>query len=91
MNPNLCASSHQRGDKNDLTVTHSISEACFMSDRVAVLSQRPGHIVRMISIPLDRPREQSMTKTEAFARICGMVREALDSEGEFEEETSIKK
>ena len=31
-----------------------------------------------------------MTETKAFARICGMVREALGSEGELEEETSIK-
>ena len=55
-------------------VTHSISEACFMSDRVVVLSHRPGRITRIITIPLDRPRERSMTDTKAFVRICGMVR-----------------
>ena len=76
--------------KTVLMVTHSISEACFMSDRVVVLSQRPGRIVRMISIPLDRPRDRSMTETKAFARICGMVREALGSGGGLEEDTSIK-
>jgi ABC-type nitrate/sulfonate/bicarbonate transport system ATPase subunit len=61
-----------------------------MSDWVVVLSHRPGRIVRMISIPLDRPRERSMTETKAFARICAMVRDALGSGGESEEETSIK-
>lgn len=76
--------------KTILMVTHSISEACFMSDRVVVLSKRPGRIVRMISIPLDRPRERSVTETKAFARICGMVREALGSGGGLEEDTSIK-
>jgi NitT/TauT family transport system ATP-binding protein len=76
--------------KTILMVTHSISEACFMSDRVVVLSHRPGRIVRMISIPLDRPRERSVTETKAFARICGMVREALGSGGGLEEDTSIK-
>ncbi len=76
--------------KTILMVTHSISEACFMSDRVVVLSPRPGRIVRMISIPLDRPRERSMTETKAFARICAMVREALGSGGGLEEDTSIK-
>ncbi len=75
--------------KTILMVTHSISEACFMSDRVVVLSHRPGRIVRMISIPLDRPRERSMTETKAFARICAMVRDALGS-GEPEEDASIK-
>ncbi len=78
-----------RTRKTILMVTHSISEACFMSDRVVVLSRRPGRIVRMISIPLDRPRDRSMTETKAFARICAMVREALGS-GEPEEDASIK-
>lgn len=74
--------------KTILMVTHSITEACFMSDRVVVLSHRPGRIVRMISIPLDRPRERSMTETKAFARICGMVRDALGS-GEREGDPSM--
>jgi NitT/TauT family transport system ATP-binding protein len=76
--------------KTIVMVTHSISEACFMSDRVAVLSHRPGRIVRIISIPLERPRNRSMTETKAFARICGMVREVLGSGGGLEEDTSIK-
>ncbi len=76
--------------KTILMVTHSISEACFMSDRVVVLSHRPGRITRMITIPFDRPRERSMTDTKAFVRICGMVREALGSGGAWEEDSSIK-
>jgi NitT/TauT family transport system ATP-binding protein len=76
--------------KTVLMVTHSISEACFMSDRVVVLSHRPGRIVRTISIPLDRPRERTITETRAFARICAMVGEALGSGGGLEEDTSIK-
>jgi NitT/TauT family transport system ATP-binding protein len=76
--------------KTIVMVTHSISEACFMSDRVVVLSHRPGRISRIVTIPLDRPRERSMTETKAFARICGMVREALGSGGESQEDNSIK-
>jgi len=76
--------------KTILMVTHSISEACFMSDRVVVLSHRPGRITRIITIPLDRPRERSMTDTKAFVRICGMVREALGSGGALDEDASIK-
>jgi len=76
--------------KTILMVTHSISEACFMSDRVVVLSHRPGRITRMITIPFDRPRERSMTDTKGFVRICGMVREALGSGGAWKEDSSIK-
>jgi NitT/TauT family transport system ATP-binding protein len=76
--------------KTILMVTHSISEACFMSDRVVVLSHQPGRINRIIAIPLDRPRERPMTETKAFARICGMVREALGSKEEIEEDGTIK-
>jgi NitT/TauT family transport system ATP-binding protein len=65
--------------KTILIVTHSISEACFMSDRVVILSQRPGIITRIVSIPLGRPRDRTMVETKAFGRICGMVREALGS------------
>jgi NitT/TauT family transport system ATP-binding protein len=74
--------------KTILMVTHSISEACFMSDRVVVLSHRPGRITRIVTIPLDRPRERSMVGTKAFGRICGMVRDALGSVEA--EDTSIK-
>jgi len=76
--------------KTILMVTHSISEACFMSDRVVVLSHRPGRITRIVTIPLGRPRERSMVDTKAFGRICGMVRDALGSGGALEEDTSIK-
>jgi len=76
--------------KTILMVTHSISEACFMSDRVVVLSHRPGRISRIINIPLHRPRDRMMVETKAFGRICGMVREALGSGGMSEEDGSIK-
>lgn len=71
--------------KTVLVVTHSISEACFMSDRVVVLSRRPGRITRIVTIPLDRPRVRSMVETSPFSRICRMVREALGSDKESSE------
>ncbi len=76
--------------KTVLMVTHSISEACFMSDRVVVFSRRPGRINRIVNIPLDRPRNRPMTETKAFARICAMVREALGSGEGWEEDTTTK-
>jgi NitT/TauT family transport system ATP-binding protein len=49
-------------------VTHSIAEAVFLSTRVAVMSARPGRIVRSIPIVLARPRSiASLTSPEFVA------------------------
>lgn len=50
-------------------VTHSLAEAIYLSDRVVVLSPRPGRIVDVVDIPLDRPREPSVKRSRAFIEI----------------------
>jgi NitT/TauT family transport system ATP-binding protein len=47
-------------------VTHSISEAIFLSDRVVVLSSRPGRIVEILRVPLSRPRAQGIKRSPEF-------------------------
>jgi ABC-type nitrate/sulfonate/bicarbonate transport system permease component len=47
-------------------VTHDVEEAVFLSDRVYVMSPRPGCILRTISIDLPRPRDPSITLTPHF-------------------------
>jgi len=42
-----------------LLVTHDIDEAIYMSDRIVIMSQRPGKIERVIAVGLDRPRDRS--------------------------------
>ena len=42
-----------------LLVTHDIDEAIYMSDRIIILTQRPGTIQQIIPIALDRPRDRS--------------------------------
>lgn len=47
-------------------VTHSIAEAIYLSDRVIVLSPRPGRITDIIDVPLTRPRDPAMKRTPLF-------------------------
>jgi NitT/TauT family transport system ATP-binding protein len=69
-----------------LFVTHSISEAVFLSDRVVVMSPRPGRIETIISIDLPRPRRLSMRETPEFMRYNQMVTDVFKSLGVLREE-----
>ena len=57
-----------------LMVTHDVNEAVLLSDRVLVMSPRPGQIVADIRVPLERPRKLSMTYTKQFANLAQEVR-----------------
>ncbi len=56
----------RRGDKTVVFVTHSISEAVFLSDRVLVMSPRPARIVLDARIRLARPRRMRMRDGTEF-------------------------
>ena len=64
-----------------LFVTHAIREAVLLSDRVVVLSRRPGRVVADVPIDIGRPRDAGIEDTPAFLDHVARVRDALREAG----------
>jgi NitT/TauT family transport system ATP-binding protein len=62
-------------------VTHSISEAVLLADRVVVLGPRPGTVCLDLTIPLPRPRDLSAQYTYEFGELASRVRTAIGDSG----------
>ena len=60
-----------------LFITHSVSEAVYLSSRVLVMSGRPGRIVKTFDINFDMPRDPEIRFTAEFAALSGEVSHAL--------------
>ncbi len=58
-------------------VTHSVYESVFLSDRVAVMSPRPGRIATQLAIDLPQPRTDTLRLTSEYAQLCGRVSNEL--------------
>lgn len=52
-----------------IMVTHSISEALLLSDRVLIFTRRPGEIARDVAVDIPRPRNEELRYTQAFQRL----------------------
>src|SRR6266849_531073 len=66
--------------KTVLFVTHQIDEAIYLSDRVMVMSKRPGHAKKMFTIGLPRPRDYEMRVTPEFNDLKLEIWHALKDE-----------
>lgn len=62
-------------------ITHSIPEAVFLSDRVFVLTSRPGTVERIIDVKIPRPRALRMMGTNEFGEITQSIRDLFIAEG----------
>ena len=67
----------QRDQRTVLMVTHSVEEAALLSDRVVVLSSRPGRVVDIVPIDLPRPRSSALLMTPELQRVAIRLRETL--------------
>jgi len=78
----LCADSNM----TVFFITHSITEAIFLSDRVVVMSPRPGRVEEIVEIDLPRPRRLSMREDPKFIAYVRGLTETFMNLGVFREE-----
>ena len=64
---------HQQLNQTSLLITHNITEAVQLSDRVIVMTYRPGRVKRIVDIKLPRPRTSEIVSSEAFGRYVAQI------------------
>ena len=69
----------QRERMTVLFVTHDVEEAALLSDRVCIMSPRPGRIVDIVDIELARPRDEALRDTAEFVALRHELRKRLAS------------
>ena len=75
----------QSSGKTVMLITHSISEAIFLADRVIVLSSRPGRVLRDLRISIPRPRTfDTIVSHPDYAGLAREIRGLLNAQGEIE-------
>lgn len=67
--------------KTVVFITHSITEAVFLSDRVFVMTPRPGKLEEILDIDLPRQRGLSVVNTPEFGAYADRIRQLLNAEG----------
>ncbi len=78
LNVDLLAAREAQGFAT-LFVTHSVYEAVFLSQRVLVMSARPGRIVAEVAVAAPHPRDAGFRRSAAFVEACAQVSAALEA------------
>ena len=63
----------QQLKQTTLLITHNITEAVQLADRILVMTYRPGQLKRMVAIDLPRPRSSEIVSSEAFGRYVAQI------------------
>ncbi len=63
-----------------LFITHSFDEALLLSDRIVVMTARPGRVKKIVDNPLPRPRDSTIVSDPEFGRLSGQLWESLREE-----------
>ena len=63
----------QKLNQTMLLITHNITEAVQLADRILVMTYRPGRVKRMVDIKLPRPRSSEIVSSEAFGRYVAQI------------------
>lgn len=71
----------QHEQVSTMLITHSIAEAVYLSDRVVVMSARPGRVLDVVDIDLPKPRPLSIREEPQFAALARHIRVLFENEG----------
>jgi NitT/TauT family transport system ATP-binding protein len=72
---------NQKTNSTTIFITHNITEAIFLGDKVVVMDRRPGRIAHVLDIDLARPRALSVRETPQFAEYGSIIRQTFEKLG----------
>jgi NitT/TauT family transport system ATP-binding protein len=69
--------SRHGGPKTVVYVTHSIEEAVFLSDRIVLMTPRPGRVLKVLEVPFGRGRDDATRLEPGYQALCGEIWQTL--------------
>lgn len=69
-----------KNQKTVVLVTHSLDEAALLSDRIVVMTRRPGRIKTVIDVPFERPRDASVRRDPRYQELCDSMWDLIQEE-----------